>query len=105
MEFAELMIAARSPTWKRTASQPLFHTCQETANNTIDDDDVSEPALQGGKIIAGTSSTSIVSQRKLAFDFLDFNVGKLLDNFFSKPINAWTWGQWILGLVLISLIL
>jgi hypothetical protein len=95
MRFAELMIAARSPTRKR-------------ANTTIDDHDVSELALQEGGIIAGTSrssSSSIVSQRKLAFDFLDFNVGESLDNFFSTPINAWTWGQWLLAIVLISLVL
>jgi hypothetical protein len=108
MRFAELMIAARSPTRKRTASQPLLRTRQETANTTIDDHDVSELALQEGGIIAGTSrssSSSIVSQRKLAFDFLDFNVGESLDNFFSTPINAWTWGQWLLAIVLISLVL
>jgi hypothetical protein len=42
MSFAELIIAARSPNRKRTASQPLLRARQETANNTIDDQDVLE---------------------------------------------------------------
>jgi hypothetical protein len=53
----------------------------------------------------GETDGTIISQRKLAFEFLDFNVGDSLDRLFSTPISEWTWGQWLLGCILLFLVL